>query len=62
MAAESGTPGNPPQDTTKEADTVVVGRDVEEMTTHPYRPTRWQSNITIISCVSIKLPDLTATR
>jgi hypothetical protein len=48
---ESGTPGRQ-QDETKKSETLVNGRDVEEITTHSYRPSRWQSNITIISCVS----------
>jgi hypothetical protein len=54
MAAESGPPDNP-HDATKEAETVIVGRDVEEVTTHSYRPSKWQSNITIISCVSSQI-------
>jgi hypothetical protein len=41
----------------KKAETVVVGKDAEEATVNSYRPSRWQSNITIISCVSLRLPD-----
>jgi hypothetical protein len=51
---ESGTPG-PQTDETKQSETLVNGRDVEEFTTHSYRPSRWQSNITIISCVSRRI-------
>ncbi|KAJ5700201.1 hypothetical protein N7536_003214 [Penicillium majusculum] len=54
-ATESGTPSNPPQDETKNANT-VVSRDVEEVT-HSYRPSRWQSNITIISCYIANFSD-----
>jgi hypothetical protein len=54
MAVESGT-SSTPQDATKEAETVIVGRDVEEVTTQSYHPSKWQSNITIISCVSANL-------
>ncbi|CAG7915868.1 unnamed protein product [Penicillium olsonii] len=35
----------------------VVARDVEEVTTHSYRPSRWQSNITIISCYIANFSD-----
>ncbi|CAG7956235.1 unnamed protein product [Penicillium salamii] len=35
----------------------VVARDVEEITTHSYRPSRWQSNITIISCYIANFSD-----
>ena len=59
-AVQSGTLGNPQQDATKNTETVVVGRDVEEVTTYSYRPSRWQSNITIISCVSLKLTELSS--
>ncbi|CAI7650409.1 unnamed protein product [Penicillium glandicola] len=54
-ASESGTPCNPPQDETKNTNT-VVSRDVEEVT-HSYRPSRWQSNITIISCYIANFSD-----
>ncbi|KAJ5754153.1 uncharacterized protein N7511_008306 [Penicillium nucicola] len=52
---ERGTPG--PQDETKKSETVINGRDVEEVTTHSYRPTRLQSNITIISCYIANFSD-----
>lgn len=35
--------------------TVVVGADVENLPTR-YQPTRWQSNITIASCVRSHIP------
>ncbi|KAJ5365780.1 Major facilitator superfamily domain general substrate transporter [Penicillium concentricum] len=54
-AAESGTPCNPPQDETKNANIVVSG-NVEEVT-HSYRPSIWQSNITIISCYIANFSD-----
>ncbi|KAJ9480607.1 hypothetical protein VN97_g12944 [Penicillium thymicola] len=54
-AAESGTPSNPPQDETKNASTVVSG-DVEKVA-NSYRPSRWQSNITIISCYIANFSD-----
>ncbi|CAI7628405.1 unnamed protein product [Penicillium bialowiezense] len=44
---------NPEAKTTE----TVVARDVEEVTTHSYRPTRWQSNITIISCYIANFSD-----
>ncbi|KAJ6008762.1 hypothetical protein N7499_001189 [Penicillium canescens] len=53
---ESGTPSHQ-QDETKKSETLVNGRDVEEVTTHSYRPSRWQSNITIISCYIANFSD-----
>lgn len=41
----------------QKAGTIVTGRDAE-VTTHSYRPARWQSNITIISCVSLMPKDM----
>ncbi|KAK4903713.1 hypothetical protein LTR66_017989 [Elasticomyces elasticus] len=35
----------------------VVARDVEEVTTHSYSPSRWRSNITIISCYIANFSD-----
>jgi hypothetical protein len=32
--------------------TVTVRADAEDGLTDPYHPTKWQSNITILSCVS----------
>ncbi|CAG8426756.1 unnamed protein product [Penicillium salamii] len=47
------TQGNPEVKKTE----TVEARDVEEVTTHSYRPSRWQSNITIISCYIANFSD-----
>jgi hypothetical protein len=42
---------NASKDSRTEAQETVVDQEIEQQ--KPYRPARWQSNLTILSCVSV---------